>query len=51
MKFKVGNDVMYEEFYYHYTCKLTSPYFGSHKILNQLSKVSFDIDRPNPQFK
>ena len=42
---------MHEEFHYPYTCKLTSQNSGSCKILNQLSEVSFEVDRPNPHFK
>ena len=47
----VGDDVMYEEFHYPNIRKLTSPYSGPYKILNQLSEVSFEINRPNPLFK
>ena len=51
MKFKVGDNVMYEEFHYPNTCKLTPPYSGPYKISKQLSEVSFEIDRPNLHFK
>ena len=51
VKFKVSDNVMHEEFHYPNTCKLTSSYFDPYKILNQLSEVSFVMDRPNPHFK
>ena len=41
----------YEEFHYPNTHKLIPPNSGSYKILNQLSEVSFKIDRSNPHFK
>lgn len=45
--FKIGDLVMYEEFQYPNTRKLTPPYSGPYEILRQLSKVNFEIDRPN----
>ena len=51
MKFKVGDDVMHEDFHYPNTHKLTSPYSGPYKTLKQLFEVSFEIDRPNLHFK
>ena len=51
VKFKVGDDVMYEEFHYPNTRKLTSPYSGPYKILKQLSDVNFEIDKPSPHFQ
>ena len=37
VKFKVEDDVMDEEFHYPNSRKLTPPYSGPYKILNQLS--------------
>ena len=51
MKFKVGDDIMYEDVHYPNTCKLTLPYLGPYKILNQLFEVTFEKDRPNLHFK
>lgn len=49
--FKVGDTVMYEEFHYPNTRKLSPPYSGPYTILNQLSEVNFEIDKPEPHFK
>lgn len=46
-KFNVGDIVMYEEFHYPNTPKLTPPYSGPYKILKQISNVNFEIDKPN----
>ena len=47
----MADDVMYEEFHYPNTRKLTSLYSGPYKILKHLSDVNFEIDKPRPQFK
>ncbi len=46
-KFKPGDVVIYEEFEYPNTRKLTSPYSGPYKIVNKLSEVNYEIDREN----
>lgn len=46
-KFNVGDLVLYEEFQYPNTRKLTSPYSGPYTILKQVSKVNYEIDKPN----
>ena len=51
VKFKVGNDIMHEEFNNPNSHKLTSPYSGPYKILKQLSDVNFEIDNPSLHFK
>ena len=51
MKLKIFDDDMHEEFHYPNTHKLTTPYSGPYKILNQLSEASLEIDRLNPHFK
>ena len=51
VKFKVSDDVMYEEFHYPSARKLTSPYSEPYKILKQLSDVNFEIDKPSPHFQ
>ncbi|GFT93224.1 retrotransposable element Tf2 protein type 3 [Trichonephila clavipes] len=45
--FKVGDLVMYEEFQYTNTRKLSSPYSGPYTVLRTCSDVLFEIDRPN----
>ena len=51
VKFKVDGDVMYDEFHYPNTLKLTSSYSGLYKILKQLSDLKFEIDKPRQYFK
>ena len=51
VKYKEGDDVMYEEFHYPNSHKLASPYSGPYKILKQLSDVNFEIDKLSPHFK
>lgn len=50
-KFKVGDLVLYEEFQYPNTRKLTPPYSGPYSILRKCSDVLFEIDRPNSLYK
>ncbi|GFX32558.1 retrotransposable element Tf2 protein type 1 [Trichonephila clavipes] len=45
--FKVGDLVMYEEFQYPNTRKLSPPYSGPYTVLRKCSDVLFEIDRPN----
>jgi len=45
--FKVGDKVLYEEFHYPNTRKLSSPFSGPYTIIKQLSPVNYEIDRPN----
>ncbi|GFU57987.1 retrotransposable element Tf2 protein type 1 [Trichonephila clavipes] len=45
--FKVGDLVMYEEFQYPNTRKLSPPYPGPYTVLRKCSDVLFEIDRPN----
>ncbi|GFW40128.1 hypothetical protein TNCV_5118111 [Trichonephila clavipes] len=45
--FKVGDLVMYEEFQYPNTRKLSPPYSGPYTGLRKCSDVLFEIDRPN----
>ncbi|GFT38658.1 transposon Ty3-G Gag-Pol polyprotein [Trichonephila clavipes] len=45
--FKVGDLVMYEEFQYPNTRKLSPPYSGPYTVLRKCSDVLFKIDRPN----
>ncbi|GFW05433.1 retrotransposable element Tf2 protein type 3 [Trichonephila clavipes] len=45
--FKVGDLVMYEEFQYPNTKKLSHPYSGPYTVLRKCSDVLFEIDRPN----
>lgn len=50
-KFNVGDTVLYEEFHYPNTRKLSPPYSGPYTILKKLSDVNFEIDKPSPHFK
>lgn len=50
-KFKIGDLVLYEEFQYPNTRKLSSPYSGPYTILEEKSKVNYVIDKPNYQTK
>ncbi|GFW12612.1 retrotransposable element Tf2 protein type 3 [Trichonephila clavipes] len=45
--FKVGDLVMYEEFQYPNTRKLSPPYSGPYTVLRKCFDVLFEIDRPN----
>ncbi|GFT35433.1 transposon Tf2-9 polyprotein [Trichonephila clavipes] len=45
--FKVGDLVMYEEFQYPNTRKLSPPYSCPYTVLRKCSDVLFEIDRPN----
>ncbi|GFS69710.1 transposon Tf2-6 polyprotein [Trichonephila clavipes] len=45
--FKVGDLVMYEEFQYPNTRKLSPPYSGPYTVLRKCSDVLFEIDRSN----
>ncbi|GFV47588.1 retrotransposable element Tf2 protein type 1 [Trichonephila clavipes] len=45
--FKDGDLVMYEEFQYPNTRKLSPPYSGPYTVLRKCSDVLFEIDRPN----
>ncbi|GFT49506.1 retrotransposable element Tf2 protein type 1 [Trichonephila clavipes] len=45
--FKVGELVMYEEFQYPNTRKLSPPSSGPYTVLRKCSDVFFEIDRPN----
>ncbi|GFT05353.1 retrotransposable element Tf2 protein type 1 [Trichonephila clavipes] len=45
--FKVDDLVMYEEFQYSNTRKLSPPYSGPYTVLRKCSDVLFEIDRPN----
>ncbi|GFV61823.1 retrotransposable element Tf2 protein type 1 [Trichonephila clavipes] len=45
--FKVGDLVMYEEFQYPNTRKLSPPYSDPYTVLRKCSDVLFEIDRPN----
>ncbi|GFV22362.1 transposon Tf2-11 polyprotein [Trichonephila clavipes] len=45
--FKVGDLVMYEEFQYPNTRKLSPPYSGPYTVLRKCSDVLIEIDRPN----
>lgn len=49
--FKVGDNVIYEEFHYPNTRKLSPPYSGPYTILKKLSDVNFEINKPSPHFK
>lgn len=42
---------MFKVFNYPNTRKLSPPYSGPYTILNQLSDVNFEIDKPSPHFK
>ena len=41
VELKIGDYIIYEEFNYPNTCKLSPPYSGFFKIINQLSEVKF----------
>lgn len=46
-QFKVGDSVIYEEFQYPNTRKLTSPFSGPYTILRKTSDVNYELDRVN----
>ena len=45
--FNVGDQVIYEEFRYPNTRKLTANFNGPYTIIKKLSEVNYEIDRPN----
>ena len=45
--FKPGDIVIYEEFHYPNTRKLSPPYSGPYTIIKQCSDVTYEIDKPN----
>ena len=49
--FKINDQVIYEEFHYPNTRKLTAPFSGPYTILKQTSAVNYEIDRYNQNSK
>ncbi|GFX35573.1 integrase catalytic domain-containing protein [Trichonephila clavipes] len=50
-KFNPGDLVVYEEFQYPNTRKLSSPFSGSCEIIKQCSEVTYEINKPNSLMK
>ncbi|GFV23878.1 transposon Tf2-6 polyprotein [Trichonephila clavipes] len=46
-KFNPGDLVVYEEFQYPNTKKLSSPFSGPYEIIKQCSEVTYEINKPN----
>ncbi|GBO38115.1 Transposon Ty3-G Gag-Pol polyprotein [Araneus ventricosus] len=47
-KFNPGDLVVYEEFYYPNTRKLSPPFSGPYEIIKQCSEVTYEINKLNP---
>lgn len=45
--FNINDLVIYEEFHYPNTRKLTSPYSGPYRVVRKLSDVNYEIDKHN----
>ncbi|GBM08071.1 hypothetical protein AVEN_122988-1 [Araneus ventricosus] len=50
-KFNPGDLVVYEEFHYPNTRKLSPPFSGPYEIIKQCSEVTYEINKPNPLTK
>ncbi|GBM95802.1 Transposon Ty3-G Gag-Pol polyprotein [Araneus ventricosus] len=50
-KFNPGDLVVYEEFHYPNTRKLTPPFSGPYEVIKQCSEVTYEINKPNPLTK
>ncbi|GBN91063.1 hypothetical protein AVEN_17658-1, partial [Araneus ventricosus] len=50
-KFNPGDLVVYEEFHYPNTRKLTPPFSGPYEVIRQCSEVTYEINKPNPLTK
>ncbi|GBO26269.1 hypothetical protein AVEN_238822-1 [Araneus ventricosus] len=50
-KFNPGDLVVYKEFHYPNTRKLSSPFSGPYEIIKQCSEVTYEINKPNPLTK
>ncbi|GBM35438.1 Retrovirus-related Pol polyprotein from transposon 17.6 [Araneus ventricosus] len=50
-KFNPGDLVVYEEFHYPNTRKLTSLFSGPYEVIKQCSEVTYEINKPNPLTK
>ncbi|GBO21259.1 Transposon Ty3-G Gag-Pol polyprotein [Araneus ventricosus] len=50
-KFNPGDFVVYEEFHYPNTRKLTPPFSGPYEVIKQYSEVTYEINKPNPLTK
>ncbi|GBO03517.1 hypothetical protein AVEN_55464-1, partial [Araneus ventricosus] len=50
-KFNPGDLVVYEEFHYPNTTKLTPPFSGPYEVIKQCSEVTYEINKPNPLTK
>ncbi|GBM34436.1 hypothetical protein AVEN_176497-1 [Araneus ventricosus] len=50
-KFNPGDLVVYEEFHYPNTRKLSPPFSGPYEIIKQCSEVTYKINKPNPLTK
>ncbi|GBO11320.1 hypothetical protein AVEN_228542-1 [Araneus ventricosus] len=50
-KFNPGHLVVYEEFHYPNTRKLSPPFSGPYEIIKQCSEVTYEINKPNPLSK
>ncbi|GFV60076.1 transposon Tf2-11 polyprotein [Trichonephila clavipes] len=46
-KFNPGDFVVYEEFQYPNTRKLSSPFSGPYEIIKQCSEVTYETNKPN----
>ncbi|GBO38356.1 Transposon Tf2-6 polyprotein [Araneus ventricosus] len=50
-KFNPGDLVVYEEFHYPNTRKLSPPFSGPYEVIKQCSEVTYEINKPNPLTK
>ncbi|GBL66814.1 Transposon Tf2-6 polyprotein [Araneus ventricosus] len=50
-KFNPGDLVVYEEFHYPNTRKLSPPFFGPYEVIKQCSEVTYEINKSNPLTK